>query len=351
MVVSPEGLVVTQGHTQAAGGAHAEAMALQEASARGVSVRGCTAYVTLEPCSHFGRTPPCADALVRAGVARVVVALMDPNPLVAGRGVTRLRDAGVQVDVLSPDDPVALAAKALNIGFLSRVVRHRPWLRMKVAASLDGRTALDNGASQWITGPDARADGHAWRARATAVLTGIGTVLDDDPVLDVREVVVTHQPWCVVLDSRWRTPADAALLRRSGRRVLIYGLEPIAGDAEALVRMAALRAAGAELVCVAGDASGRLQLGAVLADLAMRGVNELHVEAGARLNAALIEGDWVDEALVYLAPKLIGPGRGMAALPPLAQLSDAPTWVFHETRQIGQDVRIIARPAERANFV
>jgi len=276
---------------------------------------------------------------------------MDPNPLVAGQGVARLRAAGIKVDVLPEDHPVATGARELNLGFLSRVVRERPWVRMKVAASLDGRTALDNGESKWITGPAARADGHTWRARATAVLTGIGTVLDDDPLLDVREVTVTHQPWCVVLDSAWRTPPQARLLRRQGVRALIYGVAPAADDDAALARQDALRAAGAELVaCAAPDSDGRLELGEVLHDLARRGVNELHVEAGARLNASLIQGDWVDEALVYLAPKLIGPGRALAALPALAHLSDAPTWVFHDTALIGSDVRIMARPAGRADF-
>lgn len=350
VLVAPDGQILAQGHTQEAGGPHAEVMALRDAASHHVPTQGCTAYVTLEPCSHFGRTPPCADALVAAGVARVVVAMADPNPLVAGQGVARLRAAGVSVDVLSTDDPVAVAAKELNIGFLSRVVRHRPWVRVKMAASLDGRTALDNGESQWITGAAARADGHAWRARATAVMTGIGTVLDDDPGLDVREVSVARQPWCVVLDSRWRTPASAKLLRQAERKVLIYGVAPAEGDAAASARMSALKAAGAELVPVAAQASGQVDLAQVLSDLARKGVNELHVEAGARLNAALIQGNWVDEGLVYLAPKLIGPGRGMAALPPLAQLSDAPTWVFHEVCQIGQDVRIIARPAGRADF-
>lgn len=345
VLVSPQGEVIGQGHTQQAGGPHAEVMALRDAQARGLSVQGAMAYVTLEPCSHHGRTPPCADALVAAGLARVAVALLDPNPKVAGQGVARLRAAGVMVDVLAPDDPHALQARELNIGFLSRMVRQRPWVRLKVAASLDGRTALDNGQSQWITGAAARADGHAWRARAAAVLTGIGTVLGDDPRLDVREAPTVRQPWRVVLDSHWRTPPSARLLAPPGE-VLIYGLAP--QDADEVARHQALQAAGAEAVVAPGVV--HIDLAFVMADLARRGVNELHVEAGARLNGALIQGDWVDEVLLYLAPKLIGPGRGLATLPNLAQLSDAWSLSFADATRVGDDLRVIARPPGRDRF-
>lgn len=350
VLVSAQGEVLGQGHTQQAGGPHAEVMALRDALTRGVSIEGATAYVTLEPCSHHGRTPPCADAMVAAGLGRVVVALLDPNPQVAGRGVARLRSAGVTVDVLPPDDPHAVQAREINVGFLSRMVRQRPWVRIKMAGSLDGRTALDSGDSQWITGGAARADGHAWRARAGAVLTGIGTVLDDDPRLDVRPsahpaVQVTlprEQPLRVVLDSRWRTPASAALLSLAGR-VRIYGLAgALAQDESARHRYEALGATHVDLVPVEG--SERVDLAWVLKDLAQQGVNELHVEAGARLNASLIEGGWADELLVYLAPKLIGPGRGLAALTPLLRVSDAHAFAFHDVARIGDDLRLILRP-------
>lgn len=201
VLTSPTGEVIGQGHTQRVGGPHAEIEALRDAQARGVSTQGATAYVTLEPCSHHGRTPPCCDALVAAGVARVVMATLDPNPLVGGRGAERLRAAGIAVDVLPPNSEQAQAARELNIGFFSRMIRQTPWVRMKMAASLDGVTALNNGASQWITGAPARTDGHAWRARAGAVLTGIGTVLEDDPMLDVRLVPATRQPHLVIVDS------------------------------------------------------------------------------------------------------------------------------------------------------
>lgn len=364
VIVSANGQVLGQGHTQQAGGPHAEVMALRDAQARGVSVAGATAYVTLEPCAHHGRTPPCADALVAAGLRRVVIALGDPNPLVSGQGVARLRAGGVEVELLDGTHPAAVASRELNIGFLSRMVRRRPWVRLKVAASLDGRTALPDGRSQWITGEAARADGHAWRARAGAVLTGIGTVLDDDPRMDVRAVPVSRQPWRVVLDSRWRTPLQAAVLGAVPGDVLVYGLE---GDASA-DRRQALADRGVQVVPMPGgavqpdldppasaalDARGGpagtgsapagVDLGAVLADLARRGVNELHVEAGARLNAALIEGGWVDELLVYLAPTLLGPGRPFADLALLPGLAQAPRFEWREVERVGADLRLIAR--------
>lgn len=342
VITSAAGQVLGAGHTQQAGGPHAEVMALQDAASRGHSVKGATAYVTLEPCAHHGRTPPCADALVAAGLAKVVVALGDPNPLVGGQGIVRLRSAGIQVELLAPDHPAAVAAHELNIGFLSRMARQRPWVRLKAATSLDGRTALPDGRSQWITSEAARADGHAWRARATAVLTGIGTVLDDDPRLDVRAVAVPRQPWRVVLDTQWRTPLQAALIGPTPGDVLMYGATaPNSSPAED--RRAALAERGIQTVPLVPDATGRPDLGAVLADLAHRGVNELHVEAGARLNAALIEGGWVDELLVYLAPTLLGPGRPLADLALLPGLAEAPRFEWHDVVRVGPDLRVIAR--------
>lgn len=328
------GQLAGEGFTQQAGGPHAEVMAMRDAAARGAPLAGGTAWVSLEPCAHHGRTPPCADALIAAGLARVVVALGDPYPQVAGRGIQRLRDAGVVVD-LAPAGPARQAAQALNIGFLSRVQRGRPWLRLKVAASLDGRTALPDGRSQWITGADARRDGHAWRRRAGAVLTGIGTVLADDPQLDVRLVPTQRQPLRVVVDSAFATPPTARLLQVPGR-VLVVGAQ---AQPE---RMAALRAAGAELLLLPG-ADGRVDLPGLLQRLAADGVSELHVEAGAVLNAALLVADLVDELLVYTAPKLLGPGAGMAALPALPALDQALAFDFTDCQQVGGDLRLLVR--------
>ena len=352
VIVSQAGALLGQGHTQQAGGPHAEVMALRDAQSKGHDLRGATAYVTLEPCAHHGRTPPCADALVAAGLGKVLVALADPNPLVAGQGVARLRSGGVAVEVLPPGHAVAQAARELNIGFLSRMVRKRPWVRLKVAASLDGRTALPDGRSQWITGEAARADGHAWRARATAVLTGIGTVLDDNPRLDVRAMPVARQPWRVVLDSRWRTPPDAALMGVKPDDVTVIGLTGTqTDDSETAARCAALIAKGVHVIDLpAGPGLDRIDLGETLAYLARRGVNELHVEAGARLNAAFIEGGWVDELLVYLAPSVIGPGLPFADLGLLPDLTAAPRFEWRDVARVGDDLRLIARQAGADQF-
>ena len=335
VLTDADGRILGEGHTQHTGGAHAEIMALRDAAARGNLVQGATAYVTLEPCAHVGRTGPCCDALVAAGIARVVASLQDPNPRVAGQGFARLRAAGISVEV----GPGAQEALEINIGFFSRMTRQRPWVRMKVAASLDGRTALADGRSQWITGEAARADGHAWRARAGAVLTGIGTVLEDNPRLDVRLVSTPRQPGLVVVDSRLQTPPGAHLFLE-GRRPLIYAAVADAG------RQATLEARGAEICLLAGTSPGpsaKVDLAAMLQDLARREINELHVEAGEKLNASLLRAGLVDELLVYLAPRLIGPGRAMAALDSLSSLDDALAWRFHSVEQIGEDLRIIAR--------
>ena len=337
-----DGQLAGEGFTQQAGGPHAEVMALRAAAAAGRSLAGGTAWVSLEPCAHHGRTPPCADALIAAGLARVVVALGDPYAQVAGRGMQRLRDAGVVVD-LAAAGPARLAAQELNIGFLSRVQRGRPWVRVKVAASLDGRTALPDGRSQWITGEAARRDGHAWRQRAGAVLTGIGTVLADDPQLDVRLVPTQRQPLRVVVDSGFNTPPAACLLQTGGA-VLIVGAQ---SQPE---RMAALRAAGANLLVLPG-ADGRIDLAALLRHLAADGVGELHVEAGAVLNAALLATDLVDELLVYTAPKLLGPGLGMASLPLLPALDQALPLYFEEVQRVGGDLRLRLRRCGAADFL
>ena len=335
-VIAGDGWSV-EGHTQRAGDAHAEVMALRAAAMQGRDTRGATAYVTLEPCAHHGRTPPCCDALVSAGIRRVVVALGDPFPQVAGEGLRRLRAAGIQVDVGLGAD----AARELNIGFLSRVQRGRPFVRMKIAGSLDGRSALDDGRSQWITGPAARADGHQWRRRAGAVLTGVGTVLADDPRLDVREVPTPRQPLRVIVDSRLRTPPGARILAPPGE-VLLVGTDAAAPAADAL------RAAGAAVIALpahSADGVSRIDLPALMKELAARGVNELHVEAGPALNGALLQCGLVDELLVYMAPMLLGPGRPLAALPALPALADAPRFEFIDSVAIGPDLRLRARTA------
>lgn len=339
VIATAEGRVIGRGHTQQAGGPHAEVMALRDAAQHGESVRGATAVVTLEPCAHHGRTPPCCDALIAAGIGRVVMALEDPFPQVAGQGAARLRAAGIEVITLAPGVQ-ALAAHALNIGFFSRVERGRPWLRLKAATSLDGRTALDNGASQWITGEPARRDGHAWRKRASAVLTGVGTVLDDNPRLDVRLVDTPRQPLRVVVDSRLDMPPDARILAAPGN-VLVYAADP------APERIAALRSQGAEIALLPGS-TGKVDLTAMLADLARRGVNELHVEAGHRLNGSFVREGLVDEFLVYLAPMLIGAGRDLAAFGPLTRLSDAAALRYAEVSRVGDDLRVLARPRAAA---
>lgn len=338
VIASPNGSTLGQGFTQQAGGPHAEIMALRDAAALGHDVRGATAYVTLEPCSHQGRTGPCCDALIAAGIRKVVASIADPNPLVGGQGFERLRAAGVEVDI----GPGAEASRELNIGFFSRMVRKTPWVRMKVAASLDGYTALPHGVSQWITSPEARADGHAWRARACAVLTGIGTVLEDDPRLDVREVATPRQPHLAVVDSQLQTPPTARLFGLP-RQIFIYAAS------EHPEKQKALEGRGATVVHLPGP-HGKVDLAAMLRDLAARGVNELHVEAGHKLNGSFTREGLADEWLTYLAPKLLGQGRGMAALPPLESLDQALALQFHALDRIGPDLRILARVAGRDQF-
>ncbi|MGV8805277.1 MAG: bifunctional diaminohydroxyphosphoribosylaminopyrimidine deaminase/5-amino-6-(5-phosphoribosylamino)uracil reductase RibD [Polaromonas sp.] len=338
VLVTSNGSVIGQGHTQRAGSPHAEIMALRDAAAQGHSTEGATAYVTLEPCSHHGRTGPCCDALIAAGIKKVVASIADPNPQVSGQGFARLRAAGIEVEV----GPGAAESRELNIGFFSRMIRRAPWVRMKMAASLDGTTALANGQSQWITSPEARADGHAWRARACAVLTGIGTVLEDNPRLDVREVATPRQPHIVVVDSRLQTPLDAHLFI-AGRTCIIYAAVP--NDA----KKAALEARGATVVLLP-DMNGKVDLAAMMKDLGTREINELHVEAGSKLNGSLIRAGLVDEFLLYLAPKLLGPGQGLAALGPLQSLSEGVELQFHATDRVGPDLRIVARVAGRDQF-
>lgn len=331
-VIVKNGRVVGEGWHVRAGGQHAEVHALQSA---GEHAPGACAYVTLEPCSHHGRTPPCAEALLAAGVIRVVAALQDPNPLVAGQGLARLRAAGV----LAECGLLAAEARELNIGFVSRMTRSRPWLRLKLAASLDGKTALSNGASQWLTGPAARQDGHRWRARACAILTGIGTVRGDDPQLTVRGVEAPErdlrQPLKVVVDSHLDLSPDATVLRAG--RVLVAAAQ--ADEA----RIDALRRRGAEVVLLPA-ADGQVDLPALFAELARRGINEVHGEAGCGLSGSLLRAGLVDELLLYLAPCLLGDtARGMFAMPALASLADRRRLVIHDVRSLGADLRLLAR--------
>jgi diaminohydroxyphosphoribosylaminopyrimidine deaminase/5-amino-6-(5-phosphoribosylamino)uracil reductase len=304
--------------------------ALRDAGARGNDVRGATAYVTLEPCSHYGRTPPCADALIAAGLARVVVAVADPNPQVAGQGMDKLRAAGIAVDY----GLLEREATELNIGFFSRMERGKPWVRMKAAASLDGRSALHNGRSQWITAQAARDDGHWWRARACAILTGIGTVLEDDPQLTVRAVQTPRQPQRIVVDSRLQISPDAKVLAGASTWVVAAVGDP---DKEA-----ALRERGAEVLLLP-NARGKVDLPQLMRELGRRGINELHVEAGFKLNGSLLREGCVDELLLYLAPTLLGDAQGLFDLPALEDLAGQRRMAFHEIKQIGPDLRILAR--------
>ena len=329
-VLVRDGVVVGEGWHRRAGEPHAEANAL---AAAGDKARGATAYVSLEPCSHFGRTPPCADALIRADVSRVVAAMRDPDPKGAGGGA-KIEAAGIRFECGLMEDE----ARELNIGFVSRVTRGRPWVRMKVAASLDGRTALANGQSQWITGPEARKDGHRWRARACAVLTGIGTIAADDPRLNVREVDTSRQPLRVIVDSRLETPLTARIL--DGNPVLVFCAQDKGAG------RSALEAKGAEVV-VLPNANGKVELPEMLAALAARGINELHVEAGVKLNGSMVREGCVDEFLVYLAPSFLGDAaQGMVSLAAITSLEARVPLEFRSVERIGPDLRILARMKE-----
>ncbi|WP_036596625.1 bifunctional diaminohydroxyphosphoribosylaminopyrimidine deaminase/5-amino-6-(5-phosphoribosylamino)uracil reductase RibD [Ottowia thiooxydans] len=339
VLVGPDGAVLGQGFTQPVGQAHAEVMALRDAAAKGHAVAGSTAYVTLEPCSHHGRTGPCCEALISAGVKRVVASLQDPNPKVGGNGFARLRAAGVEVEV----GPGALEAREMNIGFFSRMVRGIPWVRMKAATSLDGRTALPNKRSQWITSAAAREDGHLWRARACAILTGIGTVLEDDPRLDARVPGVTRQPALVIVDSRLETPPAARLWSVAERRILIYTASQDSARQEALIKL------GAQVI-VLPNQGGKVDLAAVLRDLGRREVNELHVEAGYKLNGSLLREGQVDELLIYQAPLLLGDGAGIAALGPFTELTQGVALEWVEASRVGADMRFRTRVAGREQF-
>jgi diaminohydroxyphosphoribosylaminopyrimidine deaminase / 5-amino-6-(5-phosphoribosylamino)uracil reductase len=319
-VVTRGEAILGEGWHEKAGGAHAEVRALE-----GIDAVGATLYVNLEPCNHQGRTPPCADLLLKSKVQRVVAAMLDPNPE-AAHGGERLKASGVRFEHGLLEDE----ARELNIGFVSRVTRRRPWVRLKVAATLDGRTALADARSQWITGAEARRDGHRWRARACAILTGAGTVKTDDPQLTVREIDTPRQPLRVVVDSRLETPASARIL--SGEPILVFA----AHDGK-------LR--NAEVV-VLPNARGKVELPAMLEELARRGVNELHVEAGFRLNGSLVREGCVDEFLVYLNPSFLGDtAQGMLDLAAPASLGERLALRIVSLDRLGDDLRLVARPA------
>ena len=343
-VLVKNNLIIGEGWHERAGEGHAEVMALLDAERRGNDAKGATAYVTLEPCSHHGKTPPCAEALIQAGVCRVVAAMEDPNPLVAGKGFTLLHAAGIEVAA----PLMAAEAEALNVGFVKRMRQGLPWVRLKMAGSLDGRSALANGQSQWITSPEARVDGHRFRARAQAIITGVGTLIADDPQLTVRDVSgpiaqVTGKalpltpPLRVVLDSHLRMPVTAKILQGG---CLVATASTDAAKTEAL------RAAGAEILCVP-DQEGRVDIAALLAALATRGVNEVHVEGGPRLSGVFLKAGLIDEILVYMAPCLLGSdARGWFDDLNLTALDQKVEFKFQNVRMIGSNLRIISRPAK-----
>lgn len=341
-VLVKDGQLIGEGWHERAGEAHAEVMALRDAECRGNNPKGCTAYVTLEPCAHHGKTPPCAEALIEAGIHRVVAAMEDPNPLVAGKGFALLLAAGIKVSA-----PLMVAeAEALNIGFVKRMREGKPWVRLKMAGSLDGRSALANGQSQWITGPEARADGHRFRARAQAIITGVGTALADDPLLTVRgiedpvgqsgQTVSLHAPLRVVLDSQLRTPPTA--------KILHAGCLIVTASNDA-AKTKVLEAAGAEVLRLPGK-DGKIDLAELLSMLAMRGVNEVHVEAGPTLSGAFVKSGLVDELLIYMAPTILGSdARGWFDGLNLNSLDQKIHLKLQDVRVVGTDLRLIARLA------
>ncbi len=338
-VIVRDGKVLGEGFTQPPGANHAEVEAIHDARRKGHDVRGATVYVSLEPCSHFGRTPPCATALSEAKVGRVIAAVEDPNPAVSGRGLEMLRNGGVDVrcGLLEQE------AGEVNAGFFSRMARGRPWVRLKIAASLDGKTALTNGASQWITSEEARRDGHAWRARACAVLTGLGTVQADNPQLNVRLIQTPRQPIRVVVDSRLEIDPAAHIFDGEGQVLIACALLPT--SQKAIAKSEALKVRGAEILHVSPDAEhrGKVDLAALMKTLAARSINEVHVEAGFKLNGSIVRAGLADELLVYLAPVLLGEATGMVDLPALSELAQAKRLKFREVVQVGSDVRVLAR--------
>ena len=334
-IIVKDGQVIGRGHTQRVGGAHAEIQALADAKTSGKDITGSTFYVTLEPCSHTGRTPPCVDPLVAAKPAKVIASMLDPNPLVSGKGLKRLKAAGIEVQcgLLESD------AQAINRGFISRMTRGLPWVRMKIAASLDGKTALPDGQSQWITSPLARADGHHWRAQACAIITGVGTVKEDDPSLNVREVSTDRQPWRIIVDSKLETPPNAKILndlQDSGVIIVCASLD----DPTRASKAQEFLKRGIEVIAFA-NTQGKVDLPKLFKYLAQeREMNEIHIESGFKLNGSMLREDCVDELLLYYAPFFMGEGIGMANVPTLPNLSARQDWRILDQSIVGADLRI-----------
>lgn len=332
VLVNDDQQCIGMGFTQAVGGPHAEVMALRHAQENGNSIQGATAYVTLEPCSHYGRTPPCSQALIQAGVKTVVIAAVDPNPQVCGQGIAQLEQAGITVHT----GIMAQQSEELNIGFFSRMKRKRPWVRLKLACSLDGKTALNNGQSQWITSEAARADGHHFRARASAILTGIGTILTDDPMLNVRAIEVQKQPWHVILDTHLQTPPQAQIFKNAGQK-LIYTLNTDQ------TKYGQLQQAGATVLKAVLANDNRMDLSWVLHNLAQYECNELHIEAGATLSASFLKAGLVDELLIYIAPRLIGRGQELLPTLEINTLAQTLDYHFNDVQRVGDDLRLLLR--------
>ena len=328
-VICRDGKKLGEGWHQEAGRPHAERIALQAAG----EAAGADIYLSLEPCAHHGKTPPCVDALLAAKPARVVVALRDPNPLVCGRGISRLREAGVEVVVAEEGDEIALRAHELNIGFVSRMTRHRPWLRCKIAATIDGRTALESGLSRWISNAESRRDAHHWRARSCALLTGFGTAACDNPRLTVRECQTSRQPLRVLIDSDGRASPDWALFADS------HALWVTARPPTHSIAVPSL--------CLP-NSQGKVDLEKLLSHLATLEINEVTVEAGAKLNGALLRLGLVDEVVLYLAPVLFGhEGRALFSFPSPLSPEQAPRFALHSVAAMGEgDIRVIYRRDE-----
>ena len=334
-VIVKDGAIIGRGFTQKVGAAHAEVQALADAQSKGKDSVGSTIYVTLEPCNHTGKTPPCVDALIAVKPAKVIAAMSDPNPLVAGKGLERLKAAGIEVHC----GLLEAQAEDLNRGFISRMIRGLPWVRLKIAASLDGKTALPDGKSQWITGPLARADGHHWRAQACAIVTGVGTVKEDDPSLNVRDVVTQRQPWRIIIDSKLETPTNSKILNQldqSGILIVCAELESI-GNRE---KAKAFTERGIEVIAMA-NAFGKVDLPKLFSYLAKeRQMNEIHIEAGFKLNGSMLREDCVDELLLYYAPFFMGEGIGMANVPTLPTLDTPKNWKVIDQSLFGPDLRL-----------
>ena len=334
-VIVKDGQVIGRGFTQQVGGPHAEIQALADTKLNGFDPKDSNIYVTLEPCNHTGRTPPCVDALLTAKPAKVIVAMVDPNPLVAGKGLERLKAAGIEVQCGLMESE----AQILNRGFVSRMTRGLPWVRLKIAASLDGKTALPNGQSQWITGSLARADGHHWRAQACAIVTGVGTVKEDNPTLNVREVETQRQPWRIIIDSKLETPLDAKILNNSSESGVMIVCAKIS-DSDTQEKVKILESRGIEVLTMSNE-FGKVDLPKLFAYLAQeRHMNEIHIEAGFKLNGSMLREDCVDELLLYYAPFFMGEGIGMVNITPLDSLQSRQDWKIIDQSLVGSDLRL-----------